>query len=280
MTEESGIADGSKAAGSAPKVEDASRGSSEHTRPSLATLLAEAGVASEEQLRLAVAEGMGTGERLGEIVLRRGWIDEAGLARLLARQWDLVYVDDEAAVLEQGAAALFSAQEAERLGVCVIGFVEEVPRVAVAEPAEERFARVRSALGRECEFAVVSKSTLERLLAQLASDDATAEAAQAGAAAAAEAAEETEDERLLGDLDAGASTLLTWAERVRRVVELQRQTEDELSACREQIIALRDELASERSTVDRLERELAHQHELVRAAKAKLADVTRTLEAD
>ena len=279
MTEQSGIADGSKAAGSAPKVEDASRGSSEHTRPSLATLLAEAGVASEEQLRLAVAEGMGTGERLGEIVLRRGWIDEAGLARLLARQWDLVYVDDEAAVREQSAAALFSAQEAERLGVCVIGFVEEVPRVAVAEPAEERFARVRSALGRECEFAVVSKSSLERLLAQLASDDAAAEAAQAGAAAA-EAAEETEDERMLGDLEAGASTLLTWAERVRRVVELQQQTEDELSACREQIIALRDELASERSTVDRLERELAHQHELVRAAKAKLADVTRTLEAD
>src|SRR6266545_3630510 len=280
MSEQNRITDGSKAAGSAPKVEDASRGSSEHTRPSLTTLLAEAGVASEEQLRLAVAEGMGTGERLGEIVLRRGWIDEAGLARLLARQWDLVYVDDEAAVREQSAAALFSAQEAERLGVCVIGFVEEVvPLVAVAEPAEERFARVRSALDRECEFAVVSKSTLERLLAQLASDDAAAEAAQAGAAAA-EAAEETEDERMLGDLEAGASTLLTWAERVRRVVERQQQTEDELSACREQIIALRDELASERSTVDRLERELAHQHELVRAAKAKLADVTRTLEAD
>ena len=74
--------------------------------------------------------------------------------------------------------------------------------------------------------------------------------------------------------------MLAWAGRVRRVFELQRQTEDELSACREQIIALRDELASERSTVDRLERELAHQHELVRAAKAKLADVTRTLEAD
>jgi len=55
-------------------------------RPPLGRLLAEAGVASEYELQLALAEGMGTGERLGEVLLRRGWIDECGLARLLAQQ--------------------------------------------------------------------------------------------------------------------------------------------------------------------------------------------------
>jgi len=279
MTEEDPIADGSGAAGSPREVEHESGRSTGSARQPLATLLAEAGVASEEQLRLAVAEGMGSGERLGEVVLRRGWIDEAGLARLLARQWDLVHVDDEAAVLELGASALLSAQETRRLGVCVIGFVEEVPLVAVAEPAEERFASVRSTLGRECEFAVVSKSTLERLLAQIAAADAEAQAARASAAAA-EAAEDAEAERLLGELDAAATSLAAWAERVRRVVELQQQTENELSTCREQHTALREELTSERATVDRLESELAHQRELVSATKAKLAEIARALEAD
>lgn len=279
MTDEDRVGDGSWATGSRRAVEQGSDRSMSAARPPLASLLAEAGVASEEQLRLAVAEGMGSGERLGEIVLRRGWIDEAGLAQLLARQWGLVYLADEAAVVDQSTSALLSAQEAERLGVCVIGFVEGLPLVAVAEPAEDRFADVRSALGRECDFAVVSKSTLERLVAQRVSADGDEQAVSARAATA-QTADDAEAERLLGELDTAATTLLAWAERVRRVVELQQQTEGQLSASREEIVAVREELARERATVDRLERELAHQHELVSAAKAKLADVARTLEAE
>jgi predicted nucleic acid-binding Zn-ribbon protein len=99
-------------------------------------------------------------------------------------------------------------------------------------------------------------------------------------AATAQTADDAEAERLLGELDTAATTLLAWAERVKRVVELQQQTEDQLSASREEIVAVREELARERATVDRLERELAHQHELMSAAKAKLADVARTLEAE
>jgi MshEN domain len=278
MTEEDRLAGGSEAAGNSGEVQHESGQSAGPARQPLATLLAEAGVASEEQLRLAVAEGMGRGERLGEVVLRRGWIDQPGLARLLARQWDLAYVDDEVAVPDPSAGALLSAQESERLAVCVIGFVDGVPLVAVAEPAEERFASVRSTVGRECVFAVVSKSTLERLLAQVVSAEAEAQAAQASADAA-EAAEDAEAERLLADLDAAATNLATWSERVSRIVELQRQAENERSACREQLTALREQLTSERATVDRLESELARQRELVSAAQVKLADVARFLEA-
>jgi hypothetical protein len=73
-------ADGSRAAAHLGEDEQESARSTGTGRRPLASLLAEAGVASEEQLRLAVAEGMGSGERLAEIVLRRGWIDEVGLA--------------------------------------------------------------------------------------------------------------------------------------------------------------------------------------------------------
>src|SRR6266508_1998657 len=68
MGEEDRSADGSTLRG--PRAVEGESGRSTGARRPLASLLAEAGVASEEQLRLAVAEGMGSGERLGEIVLR------------------------------------------------------------------------------------------------------------------------------------------------------------------------------------------------------------------
>ena len=123
------------------------------------------------------------------------------------------------------------------------------------------------------------KSTLERLVSQRVLVDREAQAARARAATA-QAADDAEAERLLGELDTAATTLLAWAERVRRVLELQQQTEDKLSASRKEIVALREELARERASTDQLEKKLAHQHELVSAAKAKLADVARTLEAE
>ena len=268
-------------AGGSPSrgLDDSGGQASGSARPPLARLLADAGVASEEQLRLAVAEGMGRGERLGEVVLRRGWIDQAGLARLIARQWDLAYVDDDGAAVEGGASRLLAPSDAQRLRACIIGVVKDLPLVAVAEPTEERFQSVRSTLGGDCEFSVVTKSTLDRLLEQLRSDEADAEAARADVAAH-NLAEAAEAERVVSELDAFANTLLTWAERIRQIIEVQRQAEGALSASRQQIDALRRELANERATIERLQTELAKERELVSTAKAKLTDLTRALEAD
>jgi type II secretion system (T2SS) protein E len=278
MTEEGWVADGSGATDGANRLGHESERSTPAARPPLASLLAEAGVASEAELRLAVAEGMGSGERLGEIVLRRGWIDEAGLARLLARQWELAYLDEEAAVADPGVSGLLSAPDAERLGACVIGRLGDRLRVAVAEPTDARFARVQAALGQECEFVVVTRSALERLIAQRASDET--EAQSRAAASSIQAAEDAETERLWDELDAAARRLTEWGERVKRVVELRQQSERELAQCRAQMSALEDELANQRAAVARLENELAHQNERVNAAKAKLADATRALAAE
>ncbi len=278
MTEKDWVADGSDAKDGARRLGHGSERSKEAARRPLAALLAEAGVASEAELRLAVAEGMGSGERLGEIVLRRGWIDEAGLASLLARQWELTYLDEEAALADPGVSGLLSASEAERLGACVIGRLGESLRVAVAEPSDARFARVQAALGRECEFVVVTRSALERLIAQGATAEAEAQAR--AATTSVQAAEDAEADRLWDELDAAARRLTQWAERVRRVVELRRQSERELERSHARISALEDELANERAAVARLEDELAHQNERVNAAKAKLADATRALAAE
>src|SRR6185437_8318874 len=84
-------------------------------RPSLASLMVDEGVATSEQLEQALAEGQQTGERLGEVVLRHGWINEAGLAGLIARQWDLSFVALSAISVDESARALLSREVCERI---------------------------------------------------------------------------------------------------------------------------------------------------------------------
>ena len=245
-------------------------------RPSLAALLAEAGVASEEQLRIAVAEGMGSGERLGEVVLRRGWIDEAGLARVLARQWGLAFLDDEAVAVDPAAAALVPLEQSTRLGAFAIGFSEGLPVIALAEPTEERFEAVRTTLGGDCRFAVVTRSTLERLFERLRSSDAEARV-ERESAAAAHLAEEQETEILIAELDRATEGLVALRARVEQLRQSKRASERELAESQAELEALRKSRAAEQAT---LQNELIAGSELLGRVKAKLAEVVQLLEDD
>src|ERR1051326_5721255 len=62
-------------------------------RELLGALLLEAGLLDESQLDEAVSEGNETGARLGEVVVRRGWATEDDVARVLADQAGLGYLD-------------------------------------------------------------------------------------------------------------------------------------------------------------------------------------------
>ena len=148
-------------------------------RPSLRSLLVSTGIASEEQLREAADEARQQGLRLRELVVARGWLDEQGLGRLLATQWRLPFLDREELTLDPVAAALLPVDQATALGGCVIGFHDDSPLVVVAEPTSERLNQLRERTGAAtvaapASFAVVSGSSLEGLLAELASTDASA----------------------------------------------------------------------------------------------------------
>ena len=91
------------------------------TRPSLLSLLVEDGIASEGELRLIAVEGMGGGVRLGEALLQRGWIDEAGLGRLLARQWSLPFVEEGSMDLISAADDALSRERAHELRALLAG---------------------------------------------------------------------------------------------------------------------------------------------------------------
>ena len=62
-------------------------------RVPLGRLLVAEGLLTEAQVDDALFEGGQTGERLGEIVVRRGLLSEDEIAKVLAEQWSLSYVD-------------------------------------------------------------------------------------------------------------------------------------------------------------------------------------------
>jgi len=132
-------------------------------RPSLSALLTEAGIASDDQIHSALEEGEQTGEKLGEVVVRRGWASEEQLAQLLAEQWGLPAIDPGALSLDPLAVSRIEISRASELGGFPVWFDQSGIVVAVAEPTEERLAAFRELLG-NASFVVVPRSTLQELL--------------------------------------------------------------------------------------------------------------------
>lgn len=132
-------------------------------RPSLSTLLTAAGIASEEQIRAALEEGDRTGEKLGEVVVRRGWASEGQFAQILAQQWGLKAVDPGSLSLDPLAVSRVEISRASELGGVPVWFDQHGIVVAVSEPNEERFASFGELLG-NVSFVVVPRSTLKELV--------------------------------------------------------------------------------------------------------------------
>ena len=85
-------------------------------RSSLGTLLIEAGVASKKDIKDALAEGQQTGERLGEVVIRKGLATDELIAKLLAEQWQLPYAEADEITVDEVAALRISRSDALDLG--------------------------------------------------------------------------------------------------------------------------------------------------------------------
>ena len=241
-------------------------------RRPLASLLAEAGVASDEQLRLAVAEGMGSGERLGEIVLRRGWVDEVGLARVVARQWQLPFLTDQDAQLDWGCAQLVAHRQARALTACPVENGAK-PLVALAEPTDERLADARAIVGDDCSFAVVTPSTLARLLGEL--EDAGRESEALSTDEAHQHAGETDEiSELIATIDTATAALAGLRERVEDLNESRQRQATELKRCRERLQLLERERAQAQEEREQLARD---QREVLGMLNAKLADAQALL---
>ena len=128
----------------------------------LGSLLVRDGLITAEQLELALAEKEETGHRLGEIVLAHGWVVAATLARLLAEQHGLEYVDLPHTAVDPAAAGLLPEKLARRYEALPIRFSsEKTVLVAVSDPTNVAASDdLRLALGLNVRLAVAAAPDL------------------------------------------------------------------------------------------------------------------------
>src|SRR6266540_3184707 len=134
----------------------------------LGALLIREGLISSEQLELALIDQQGTGLRLGELLVQWGWVESAAISRALAEQYDLEYLDLDAAEIDPAAAARLPAKEARRRNAIPIRFLDDGRiLVGVADPTDVGACdELRSLLGGAISLVVVDQTELQRALAR------------------------------------------------------------------------------------------------------------------
>ena len=142
-------------------IDDGTQAPPDVPRKPLGALLVEAGLIDDGQLAEALHEGTQTGERLGELVVSRGWATEDDVARLLAEQWDLSYVDRASIWFDPDALGRMSREDAQNLEALPVRVEGDSVMVAVAEPTEQRLAELRRLVGDDTTVVVVPKSALD-----------------------------------------------------------------------------------------------------------------------
>ncbi len=130
-------------------------------RRPLGSLLTGAGHITEAQLEEGLREGKTTGRRLGEVVVLRGWVTEDVVAKLLAEQWALGYVDRASIFFDVEALARLTREQAQSLEALPTRVKDGRVVVAVAEPTEERLAALRAVIGDDTVVVVIPKTALD-----------------------------------------------------------------------------------------------------------------------
>jgi hypothetical protein len=144
-----------------PLEDEASLAEAQVERVPLGRLLVDAGFLTRTQLDECLFEGSKTGERIGEVVVRRSLATEDDIARLLAEQWGLDYVERSAIWFDGNALAKLSKEDAQRWEALPTRVEGGRVVVAVAEPTEQRITAVRDLIGQETVLIVVPKSALD-----------------------------------------------------------------------------------------------------------------------
>lgn len=128
----------------------------------LGSLIVRDGIIRAADVRDALVEAQETDRRLGEVLLDRGWIRESDLARLLAEQEGLDFVDLAKIDLDDGAVDCLSEPLARRYGAIAFRFGGGYLHVAVIDPTDDRgLDAVREAAGRRVRFYVAIASEVE-----------------------------------------------------------------------------------------------------------------------
>ena len=131
------------------------------TRPlRLGQSLVEAGRLEERHLRAALDEQQGSGQRLGDILVRRGYVDDKVVARSLAAQLSIPFAEGPLTA-EPEALGLVDAALARARAILPLSATDRTLRLAVSDPLDqETLEELRFSSGRRVEPIVAAPSTI------------------------------------------------------------------------------------------------------------------------
>jgi type IV pilus assembly protein PilB len=135
----------------------------------LGSLLINRDLLTVDQVKQAFEEQRLTGRRLGEIAVSHGWVTGADLAKALADQFGLEYVDLSSTEPDRDAASLLQKELAFRYQAVPVRFLgDDLLLVAIADPTDVTSAdNLRLALGYNVRLAVSEPEDLERTIKKL-----------------------------------------------------------------------------------------------------------------
>ncbi|MBA2463164.1 MAG: hypothetical protein H0V45_15615 [Actinobacteria bacterium] len=114
-----------------------------------------------QQLDAALAEQMESRKRLGEILVDRGWLFPQDIARALAHQHGIKYVDIQRVSVDPGAAAPLDPEIGQRYSSIPVRFLTDgTLLIAVADPTSPGLAAVTAAVGGRLAFAVAEEADI------------------------------------------------------------------------------------------------------------------------
>jgi type IV pilus assembly protein PilB len=159
-----------------------------HPWPAVGSLLLRDGLVTQEDLEAALVQQRGSGKRLGEVLVDRGTVTRTQIARALAEQHELPFIELAESDLQIDAAILLSEDLARRYVALPVSIEpDESILVAVADPTNVMHSdELRLALGRPLRFGVAAPDAIDAAIAFIHQqaltliDEAEAEAATVG----------------------------------------------------------------------------------------------------
>jgi MshEN domain len=152
----------------------------DHTKDAwvpLGALLRRVGAISAEQLEIALTEKERSPRRLGEILVEWGWVPSVAIAKALAEQYGIPFLDLTATEVEQETATLLPENAARRLQALPIRRLpEHLLLVGLVDPTDLLAAEeLRSLLGTGICLNVIDSDALAEAFSRLYADHVHAE---------------------------------------------------------------------------------------------------------
>ncbi|MGH3065650.1 MAG: ATPase, T2SS/T4P/T4SS family [Gaiellaceae bacterium] len=145
----------------------------QHPWPALGVLLVRDGLVSKDELQEILVEQHDerhkriSGHQLGELLVARGTVTPTQIARLVAEQYELPFLELEVNDLDVQVARVLEREISERLGAIPVTHKPDGSYVlAIADPSTVLFSdELRRALGSATHFTVVGPEAIEAALA-------------------------------------------------------------------------------------------------------------------